>query len=57
MTDYTMRGEWVCFNYTANNGESVYVEQKLETTPEAAIEKGKEMVEVLNGGGSLRMFE
>ena len=51
MTDYTMRGDWVCFNYTANNGESVYVEQRLETTPEAAIEKGKEMVEALNGGG------
>lgn len=46
MTDYTMRGDWVCFEYTTMNGETVYVEQKLETTPEAAIEKGKEMVEL-----------
>tara|TARA_B100001939_G_scaffold215817_1_gene185598 strand:+ start:222 stop:377 length:156 start_codon:yes stop_codon:yes gene_type:complete len=51
MTDYTMRGQWVCFEYTTTSGETVYVEQKLETTPEAAIEKGKEMVEALNGGG------
>lgn len=46
MTDYTMRGDWVCFEYTATNGKTVYVEQKLETTVEAAIEKGKEMVEL-----------
>ncbi len=46
MTEYTMRGDWVCFYYTTMNGKTVYVEQKLETTPEAAIEKGKEMVEM-----------
>jgi hypothetical protein len=49
MTDYTMRGQWVCFEYTRPNGQTVYVEQKLETTPEAAIEKGKEMVELTSG--------
>ena len=51
MTDYTIRGEWVCFEYTANNGREYYVEQKLETTAEAAIEKGKEMVELSSVNG------
>ena len=49
MTEYTLRNDWVCFEYTTTNGKTVYVEQKLGTTPEAAIEKGKEMVELTSG--------
>ena len=46
MTEYTLRNDWVCFEYTTTNGKTVYIEQKLKTTIEDAIEKGKEIAEM-----------
>lgn len=50
MTDYTMRGDWICFNYTTTEGKELYVETKLKTTVEEDIEAAKEMTEVAHNG-------
>jgi hypothetical protein len=51
MTDYTMRDDWICFNYTTTEGRELYVETKLKTTVEEDIEAAKEMTEVVHNGG------
>lgn len=50
MTDYTMRGDWICFTYTTTEGRELYVETKLKTTVEEDIEAAKEMTEAVNNG-------
>ena len=46
MPDYTMRDDWICFNYICNNGEKLYIETKLKTTVEEDMEAAIQLMEM-----------
>jgi len=46
MPDYTMRDDWICFNYICNNGEELYIETKLKTTVEEDMEAAIQLMEM-----------
>ena len=51
MPDHTMRDDWICFNYTCNDGEELYIETKLKTTVEQDMEAAIELMEMTRSGG------
>ena len=51
MREYTMRDDWICFHYTCNDGEELYIETKLKTTVEDDMEAAIELMEMTRNGG------